>query len=331
MAEIVIVAGPPAAGKSTAVKPLVDAGYFRINRDEIGGSLKAGGDAYTAMVKAFQDGSRDFVLDNIYATKESRATVLNIGKQLGLPVRCVWIDATEAQAQFLASRRQIQRYGKLFTEADYKANKNDPNMFPPAAQFAYWKRVERPDASEGFTALEFRPVKIALGPEYVNRAVILDYDGTLRITTKEGAVYPTNPSEMEVLPGRKERLAQVVAKGFLLLGASNQSGIAKKPGEPKYVSEADAIRCFDYTNQLVGQDIKYLYAAEAAGMPKSFWRKPAPGMGVLLIERYKLDPAKCIYSGDMKTDETFAARCGFKFIHSDVFFSPTFDFEHFGF
>ncbi|MFA6235404.1 MAG: AAA family ATPase, partial [Bacteroidota bacterium] len=93
MAEIVIVAGPPGGGKSTVVKPLIDdRGYFRINRDELGGTLKPGGIAYQTLLKAFQDGKRDFVLDNIYATRESRATVIALGKTLGLPVRCIWLE-----------------------------------------------------------------------------------------------------------------------------------------------------------------------------------------------------------------------------------------------
>lgn len=319
MAEIVIVAGPPASGKSTAVKPLVDAGYFRINRDELGGTLKAGGLAYKTLLQAYADGARNFVLDNIYATAESRATVISLGKTIGLPVRCIWIDATDAQAQFFAARRQIQRLGKLLLEVDYKAHRDDPNMFPPVVQFAYWKRVERPDASEGFVSIEIRPVKIILGPEYKNRALILDYDGTLRVT-KSGKVYPSDPNDVIVMDGRKELLHRKQAEGFMLLGASNQSGIAKKPGDEKYVSEADAIRCFQETNRQLGLDIPVLYAPEAAGVPKSYWRKPCPGMGVILIEKHKLDPAKCIMVGDRWEDKGFAERCGFQYCDANDFF-----------
>ena len=45
-----------------------------------------------------------------------------------------------------------------------------------------------------------------------------------------------------------------------------------------------------------------------------------PGMGVQFIEKYKLDPSQCIMVGDMKTDQTFAERCGFQFINAQKFF-----------
>lgn len=50
-----------------------------------------------------------------------------------------------------------------------------------------------------------------------------------------------------------------------------------------------------------------------------------PGLGVELIEDYKLDPKQCIMVGDFNSDKTFAKRCGFKFVHSTQFFSGFFD------
>jgi HAD superfamily hydrolase (TIGR01662 family) len=317
--EIVVVAGPPAGGKSTFVEPFVKMGYVRVNRDEVGGSLKPGGRSYTLIREAFDQGTVSFVLDNIYATREDRAVVLMLGRDLGLPVRLIWLETDQGQAQFFAARRQFQRYGRVFSEADYKAHRNDPNMFPPAAQFAYWKRVERPDPTEGFSVVEFHPVEIRLGPEYQNKAVILDYDGTLRVT-KSGRHYPSDPADIEILPNRATVLRQFVQQGFMLLGASNQSGISRKPGDEKYVSEADAVRCFEATNRLLGFAIPVLFAPDSAGVPKTYWRKPCPGVGVTLIETYKLNPAACIMVGDRWEDRGFADRCGFQYHDAEDFF-----------
>lgn len=319
--EIVIVAGPPGGGKSTAIQPLVDAGYTRINRDELGGSLRPGGIAYTALRAAYDGGARTFVLDNIYATVDSRLTVLQLGRDLGLPVRCLWMNTTPEQAQFFAARRQVQRYGKVLRPEDYKQlpYKKDPNMFPPAAQFAYWKRVERPSTAEGFQSVDFVPVVVTLGAEYINKAVIFDFDGTLRVA-KSGAHYPATIDDIVILPGRTDRLQALKNQGWLLLGASNQSGCSKAPGDPKYVSEEDARICFKTTCDKMSVGMDVVFATEAGGVPQSYLRKPCPGMGIHFIEKYKLDPKLCIYVGDLGTDATFARRCGFQFQEATKFF-----------
>ncbi len=172
---------------------------------------------------------------------------------------------------------------------------------------------------EGFASITKQKVEIDLGPEYKNRAIILDYDGTLRMT-KSGKKYPTDPEDVILLDRRRDMLQAKQGEGFLLLGASNQSGVAQKPGSPLYATEEQVKACFDRTNELLGLDIDYLYAPEAAGAPKSFWRKPMPGMGVLFIEKYKLDPKQCIYVGDRSEDKGFAARCGFQFVWAEEFF-----------
>ena len=320
MEGIIAVAGPPAGGKTTAVRHWVQQGFSRLNRDEMGGSLDLNGIVYTTMRQQAAQGCRQFVLDNLYATRKARATLLEVAKEVGLPVHLEWLQTTAAQAQFFACLRQVRRYGRLLNESDYRTcNRDDPGAFPPGAQFRYWNTREEPSEDEGFATIRRVDVVIDLGPEYKNRAILLDYDGTLRLT-RSGRIYPSDPSDVVLMEGRKEILHRKVKEGYLLLGASNQSGIAKKPGDPKYVSEADAIRCFEETNRLLGLTIPYLFAADAAGVPKTFWRKPMPGMGVLYIERYKLDPKQCIYVGDRGEDRTFAERCGFQFAWAEEFF-----------
>jgi HAD superfamily hydrolase (TIGR01662 family) len=316
--EIVIIAGPPASGKTTLVKQFVDKGYHRFNRDELGCSIT---DIYPMIRKVFDGKPCSFVLDNVYATKESRKGAIDIAKTLNLSLHIKWMLTTAEQAQFFAARRQMQRYGKVLRPEEYKAHKKDPNMFPPGAQFAYWKQVEKPTMDEGFASIEEVPVSVNLGSEYKNKALILDFDGTLRIT-KSGKIYPSDPDDVVLLDGRKEILRRNQAEGFILCGASNQSGIAKEPGDPKHVSEESANLCFKRTNDLLGLPvpIDVIYAPDRSGVPQSFLRKPFPGMGVHFIEKYKLNPAECIVVGDMTSDATFAKRCGFQFCHANEFF-----------
>lgn len=317
--EIVIIAGPPAGGKSTVVQEYTRQGYTRINRDEIGGSLKAGSDSYKILRQEFLEGSRRFVLDNVYATAESRAPVIALGKELGLPVGCVWLATTREQAQFFAARRQVQRYGRILRVEEYKTHRGDPNMFPPVVQFAYWKKVQEPMLAEGLAWVTHRKTTITLGQEYKNRALIFDYDGTLRLT-KSGRPYPNDPEDVVLMDRRRDLIQRREKEGWHILGASNQSGISKEPGEDKYVSEAGAIRCFERTNELLGVKIDYIYSSERGGVPQTYWPKPMPGMGVYFIEKYRLDPQQTIYVGDMTKDRTFAERCGFQFALASEFF-----------
>ena len=319
---IFLVAGPPGGGKTTQTELRFGRGpWQRVNRDTLGGSLKEGGKVYQEVRRLHAQGARHFVLDNTYATCESRAPAIALAKELGLPISILWLLTNKDQAQFLAALRQVRKYGKLFRKEDYQVHRDDPGMFPPAAQFAYWKRREEPTLDEGFELVEEVAVVINLGKQYVNRALILDLDGTVRDTpdVKE-CPWPRHPDEVIVRPGVGEFLRRKQREGFILCGASNQSGVSRKPDDPKYVSEAAVKACIDKTCGDLGVDIDILFAPDRGGVPQTFWRKPAPGMGVVFTEKHKLDPHSCICVGDMKSDETFAQRCGFRFADAHDFF-----------
>lgn len=80
------------------------------------------------------------------------------------------------------------------------------------------------------------------------------------------------------------------------------------------------MECFQKTNELLGLEIDYKFCPHRAYPQVCYCRKPMPGLGVIFIEEYKLNPTKCIMVGDMKTDNTFADRCGFKYIPARHFF-----------
>jgi HAD superfamily hydrolase (TIGR01662 family) len=106
-------------------------------------------------------------------------------------------------------------------------------------------------------------------------------------------------------------------RGYLLLGASNQSGIAKGK-----LTAADAEACSAETLRQLGLRFEEVcYCPHKVPPISCYCRKPGPGMGVALIVKYKLDPAQCIYVGDAGTDKSFAGRCGFQFIDQEEFFA----------
>ena len=309
MTEIIVVVGYPAAGKSTICEKYEDQGFIRINRDQVGGTLK---DLLPLIKKNIEEGN-NIILDNTYGTKESRAPVIALAKECGIVPKCIWLATSIEDAQFNACFRMIQRFGKVLTPEEIK-KKKDPNTFPAAVLFKYKKEFEKPTVEEGFSSVEKVKFERILPDEYCNSAFIFDYDGTLRVT-KSGDKYPTDPEDIQILPNRVEKLQELKDQDALLLGMSNQSGVEKGK-----LTDETAKACFEMTNKLLGTDIEYAYCPHKVPPISCYCRKPMPGKGVEFIVKYKLDPKKVIMVGDYKSDETFAKRCGFQYEDANKFF-----------
>ncbi len=97
-----MVMGIPAAGKSTLTRQFVADGYLRLNRDESGGTLRG---LLPELRRALQGGAPRIVLDNTYVTRTSRAEVIQAAAELGVQVRCVWLNTGIDDAQVNAVTR----------------------------------------------------------------------------------------------------------------------------------------------------------------------------------------------------------------------------------
>ena len=312
MIEITLLVGYNSGGKTTAARKLMtpSSELFRVNRDLVGGTLDG---LCNHVRKAINEGNYKFLMDNTYATIESRKSIIALAKELKAKIECIWLTTSFEDAQFNACTRMVRKHGRALTPEEMKKTK-DPNDFPPVALFAYKKNFEKPTTEEGFDKVTKLPFERVKDPLYCNKALILDYDDTLR-KTSDGAKYPTTPEQVVILPGRKEKLVEYSKKGYLLLGVSNQSGVAKG-----VFTEQAARDCFERTNELLDIEIDYLFCPHNVPPVNCYCRKPGPMNGVLHIERYKLDASQCIFVGDATTDATFATRCGFKYFHPDEFF-----------
>jgi HAD superfamily hydrolase (TIGR01662 family) len=312
--EVVLIGGYPAAGKTALARQLVEQGHERLNRDDQGGTV----DDLLPPLRQFLSQGRSVVLDNLYATKESRAGAIRAAREAGVPIRFVLLRTSLDDAQFNACLRMIEKHGRVLHPEDHKKApyKNDPSLYPVAVLYKYRNDFEEPTTAEGLASVEMVEFERRYPAEWVNRAVIFDFDGTLR--THEGREkFPVHPSEVRAMVPRAGVIRRYAAEGYLLLGASNQSGVAKGK-----VSAADVEACFQETlRQLKVEFAQVLYCPHKVPPISCYCRKPGPGMGVELIVKHRLDPRRCIYVGDAGTDKSFAQRCGFTFADQAEFFS----------
>jgi HAD superfamily hydrolase (TIGR01662 family) len=314
MPEVHLIIGPPASGKTDETEQFVKEGCVRISRDKTGGLVAD----LVPKVEVTLKRGKSVVMDNTFPTAESRVQFVKAANALGADVHAHLMMTSIEDAQINALHRMWQRYKQVFLTQDeinsHPRAKKDPNIFPSAVLFKYRKMFEKPTAAEGFASIrKIKFVRRPLGPEYCNGAVIFDYDSTLR-RSKSGGKWPESVNDVELLPGRREVVRHLKHTGHLLLGVSNQSAIAKG------LSEQVAIACFEKTNKLLGADIEYHYCPHRVPPVSCYCRKPQSGLGVMLIEKHKLNPAECTYVGDAGTDRTFAARLGFRFAHADDYF-----------
>jgi aryl-alcohol dehydrogenase-like predicted oxidoreductase len=294
--EIVMIMGLPGAGKSTAARAFVERGYARLNRDDDGGSLR---DLLPVLHRLVQSGSSRVVLDNTYVSRKSRAPLIQSAMQTGLPVRCLWLSTSVEEAQVNAASRMVEMYGRLLGPQEMRqAVKRDVAAFGPAVQFRYQRELEPPHPSEGFSRIENIPFERKHDPDFSNRAVIVWCDGVLDNHLERGAV-----------------LRRYAQEGWCVLGLGWQPKIAEEA-----LTIPDVEAHYAQLQERLGVAMDILYCPHGAGPPVCWCRKPLPGLGVVFIQRYRLDPEQCLYVGSGSQDPGFARRLGFQYREADEFF-----------
>ena len=312
-AEIVMIMGLPGSGKSTMAQEFAARGYLRLNRDEAGGTLRG---LIPVLDRALASGTSRVVLDNTYVSRASRAAVIQAAAAHGVAVRCVWLSTSVADAQVNAVTRIVERYGKLLDVDELAAyRRRDPAALPPMTQFRYQRELEAPDESEGFARVDVVPFERRSDLSRANRAVIVWCDGIL-LGSRSDAGVPTEVDDLVVDPGRAAILRRYAEQGFRLLGLSWQPDIADGKR-----TAADVEAVFARMNERLGLAIEVEYCPHGAGPPKCWCRKPLPGLRVLMIHRYRLDPGSCLYVGDGSPDAGYAQRLGFRYSPAREFFN----------
>ncbi|HET6899570.1 MAG TPA: AAA family ATPase, partial [Vicinamibacteria bacterium] len=300
--DVVLIAGLPGAGKSTLATDLVGEGYERLNRDEAGGRLA---DLLPALADHLAAGRTRVVLDNTYGSRAARNPVIETAWAHGVPARCVVLATSLEDAQVNVVQRIIARHGRLLgPEEMRRASRDDPGVIAPGVLFRHRRELEPPELSEGFTRVDTVPFVRQARPGFEGRAVLFWYDGVVR-TSRGGARTPGSPDDVALVPGAREALARYRDEGWQLCGLSWQPEVA---AETRRTDEVEAV--FARTHELLGLDVDHVWCPHGDGAPVCWCRKPLPGLGVVLIERHRLDPARCLYIGRDASDRTLARTLG---------------------
>lgn len=308
--NLTLIAGYPASGKSTLVKDRFG-DHTHVNRDT---HAAAGNVAdLLPIVKGHLAAGRSVVSDNLFATRESRKPFIDLATSLNVPCRVVVLDTDIEDAQVNVVCRLIKHFGHFPTDEEIKKAKH-PNVFPPAVLYKYRKEYQDPKMDEGLDRIERVPFKRLPWPG-TGSALIVDFDGTLR-ECPSGAKFPTTVHDIHIKPKVVEVLRKFKNAKWPILGASNQSGIAK--GD---LTAQRAEECFAETCKKMGIDIETLYCPHRVPPISCYCRKPGVALLVQHIVKHKLDPAKCVFVGDMTTDKTCAGRVGMQYMHADEFFA----------
>jgi aryl-alcohol dehydrogenase-like predicted oxidoreductase len=278
-ADVVVVMGIPGAGKSRIAEAHLARGYFRLNRDERGGSLRQ---LAEALDEALSSGVRRVVLDNTYLTRASRSYVLEAAVRYGVPTRCVWLDTPLAQAQVNMVERLLEAFGRLPTPDELReAAKREQGLLAPTSQMRALRELEPPAADEGWTDLERVPYERA--PRSGRAGVFVGAAALLE-------------------PGWEEAIAQAAPEAPHLVYDWNPDGRREKLD-----AAADALA------GAVSGPIETALCPHPAGPPVCWCRPPLPGLALAFARRHGVDLAKSILVGSTPAHRTLAATLGARY------------------
>jgi aryl-alcohol dehydrogenase-like predicted oxidoreductase len=294
--DVVLVMGMPGAGKTSLALELEADGYGRLNRDLRGGSLS---DLVPELDAGLASGRHRWVLDNTYPTRASRNAVIECAWERGVPVRCIWVTTSVADAQINAITRMIEIHGRLPTVEEIRARgKDDPRFFGPDAQFRYERTVEPPVRDEGFTSVEERAFTRRPAPNATKRVAVFDYDALVEPLAADGG-------SVRAMAGRAEELTGLVADGWLIMAHAWRPQVAK--GKVSLDALANE---FTEARRALGVDLEIAVCPHDAGPPICWCRKPMPGSILDFALRHDVDLTRSIIVGDSAADRTMAARLG---------------------
>ncbi len=281
--EIVLLMGVQAAGKSDQVKSWEARGYERLNRDEMGGTLR--GLAQRLDERASAGGTR-FVLDNTYTTRASRAEIVEVASRHALAVRCVFVDTPIESAQVLAVERLAERYGEVPSPEKLRAlSKKDPQAFLPTVQLRARRDLEPPSEDEGFDAIERVTFERRARPWEQNAGLVVELKTWLALSAEEAA------RVREELSPRRTLVFAWKESGSV----EDVTGTAREAAAAAVLGVPDVALC-----------------PHPGGPPSCWCRPPLPGLIVPWLREHAIDPRRSSLLGSHASHQAMARALGFR-------------------
>ena len=168
----------------------------------------------------------------------------------------------------------------------------------------------------------------------IKKALCLDFDGTIR-RSKSGEKFIQGPEDVELIPGVKKLVEMYVDMGYVIIGVTNQGGVAWgfKTTEDVYLEVEATLALFDRNPFHVIIACPFDPRGSVAPFNKrSLNRKPSYGtLAVAEHEMIKrdiiIDWDNSLFVGDMDDDSDCAKAAGVPFMHIDDFLSKPHTFE----
>lgn len=168
----------------------------------------------------------------------------------------------------------------------------------------------------------------------VKPALCLDFDGTIR-RSKSGQTFIQNFSDIELMPNIEKLIWRYRNMGWLILGISNQAGVAHGFKLPLEIEHE-----MDTTLKLFKENpfhiVKFCHHDDKGKIEpynhRSLLRKPDIGMLAIMEaeawnEGFVIDWDNSLFVGDRPEDEQCAKNAGITFRHIDSFLNEPHTFK----
>lgn len=282
--EVVLLMGLQGAGKTDALSSWLERGHVRLNRDELGGTMKG---LHALLDDALAGGATRVVLDNTYTTRATRHAAIAVAWKHQLPVRGVWFDTPLKDAQVNVVLRMLATHHRLLSPAEM-AKAKTPDALPPSAQHRLLKTLEVPHVDEGFAALDVVP--------FVRRAG----SGRKGVFVDVGSV----DAFFAAASVDVDDDAPVLIYGW------------RPDPRPDRKGPLDAI-ADDVRARAPRRSFTFSACTHPAGPPICWCRPPLPGLVLAFCASHDVDPTQSALYGDGPAHRGLAAAVGARFVTAD--------------